>query len=466
MGGKDANARRQGGERAPSLDELPDFNGSERPRPFQQSGLVEPGWPVLQPAALHGLAGDLIRSLDPHTEAAQEALLVQFLVAFGNAVGRGPHFRVEGDEHHTNLFAVIVGRTSKGRKGTSWGRIREVFRGADSAWTTGREVSGLSSGEGLIWAVRDAIYKYDAKNEREEMADPGASDKRLMVLESEFASPLRVLRRETNTLSPIIRSAWDTGTLRILTKNSPVVATDAHISIIGHITRDELLRHLGGTEMANGFANRFLWVCATRSKCLPEGGKLDEGVLSSFSSLLRKALDAARRVGQMGRSEAARGLWRDVYSALSEGDPGLFGSVTSRAEAQVTRLSCIYALLDDSGVIEIQHLQAGLALWNYCEQSCRYIFGDSIGYPLADRILDALRTHPGGLTRTEINNELGRNELASAIESALRTLVEHGLAASETTPTAGRPVERWHAVTKKTKETKQSPINGVGEVRP
>src|SRR5262249_54497375 len=100
-------------------------------------------WPVLRRDALHGLAGDIVYALEPHTEADPAALLVQFLVAFGNAIGRCPHFCVEGDEHHTNLSAVMVGRTSKGRKGTSWGRVRQFYTQADSAWTKGREVSGL-----------------------------------------------------------------------------------------------------------------------------------------------------------------------------------------------------------------------------------------------------------------------------------------------------------------------------------
>src|SRR3712207_8613758 len=51
-----------------------------------------------------------------------------------------------------------------------------------------------------------------------------------------------------NTLSPVVRDAWDTGTLRNMTKNSPATATGAHVSIISHITIDELQRELSDTE--------------------------------------------------------------------------------------------------------------------------------------------------------------------------------------------------------------------------
>jgi hypothetical protein len=93
------------------------------------------------------------------------------------------------------------------------------------------------------------------------------------VTEGEFANALKVMTREGNALSPLIRSAWETGKLRTLVKNSPARATDAHISIIGHITRQEQRRLLTETESANGFANRFCFMAVDRSKCLPEGAE-------------------------------------------------------------------------------------------------------------------------------------------------------------------------------------------------
>jgi hypothetical protein len=77
------------------------------------------------------------------------------LVAFGNVVGHSPYYQVEADQHHTNLFAVLVGDTSKARKGTSWGHVRNLIGEVDPIWKLNRIKSGLSSGEGLIWEVRD-----------------------------------------------------------------------------------------------------------------------------------------------------------------------------------------------------------------------------------------------------------------------------------------------------------------------
>src|SRR5205085_500305 len=93
------------------------------------NGSLEANWPTaLKPEGFHGLAGEWVQMVEPHTEADPAALLVQFLVAFGSLIGRKPHHRAESDRHFTNLFAVIVGLTSKGRKGTSWGQVKAIMR--------------------------------------------------------------------------------------------------------------------------------------------------------------------------------------------------------------------------------------------------------------------------------------------------------------------------------------------------
>src|SRR5262249_7522214 len=109
--------------------------------------------------AFHGLAGKIVRTIEPASEADPAALLAQTLVAFRNVIGRGAYFTVEADRHHANEFAVLVGRTSKARKGTSWGRVSALYREAEEEWGRERVQSGLSSGEGLIWSVRDPIKK-------------------------------------------------------------------------------------------------------------------------------------------------------------------------------------------------------------------------------------------------------------------------------------------------------------------
>lgn len=171
-------------------------------------------WPTCRPAAFHGLAGDLVAELDPHTEADPLGVLAQFLAAFGNALGRGPGFTVGRTRHYTNLYVVAVGQTSKGRKGTSVADATYTVRAADPPWEK-RVTSGLSSAEGLIHEVRDERRekRIAKKNETdladadgwiEETVDFGVQDKRLLVIEPEFASAVRrsnrsALRTSTST---------------------------------------------------------------------------------------------------------------------------------------------------------------------------------------------------------------------------------------------------------------------------
>jgi hypothetical protein len=87
------------------------------------------------------------------------------------------------------------------------------------------------------------------------------SVKILLCYESEFSRPITAMRREGNTLSPLLRSAWDSQPLEVLTRGkSRMKASNAHVSIVAHVTPEELRKLLDGSvEVANGFSNRFLW---------------------------------------------------------------------------------------------------------------------------------------------------------------------------------------------------------------
>lgn len=444
--------------------------------------VVASEWPApAARAAFYGLAGAVADTIAPETEADPVGILVSVLVQFGSAAGRGanprgPLYRVGAASHYANEFAVLVGRTSKGRKGSSWEEahralflatsraawLREAMQDTlhdDAAtldgWADSCVLSGLSSGEGLIFAVRDAAWGKDKKGQTE-LIDEGVADKRLMVFEPEFAKVMKLMGREGNTLSDLLRQAWDTGGLRSATKNSPVRATDAHVSMLAHVTRAELVRRLDATDAANGTLNRFLWIAVKRARELPDGGALCDRDLSDVADILADRLRRAKQIPEMHRSAGARDLWHAVYHDLSSERPGLLGAALARAEAHVLRLSMIYALTDASTVIERHHLEAALALWHYCERSASYIFGDRLGDPLADELLALLRRAPDGMTRTAINRALSGNYPKAKIATALGALLDFGLARREKHApegARGRPPEVWFPCgTKETEE--------------
>ncbi|MGO8759672.1 MAG: bifunctional DNA primase/polymerase [Terracidiphilus sp.] len=404
-------------------------------------------------AAYYGLAGEFARLVGPETEADPAALLFQFLAAIGSIIGRGPHYRVGAAKHYANLFMVIVGNSAKARKGTSWGEVHGACELIDLSWWKRRITSGLSTGEGLIHAVRDEIRESVAIKEggkvaeyQEQVTDPGEPDKRLLCVESELGRALQSAARDGNTLSPVIRLAWDGDALRVLTKNSRETCAGPHISIIGHITNTELQRLLSESDAANGFANRFLWVCSTRSKCLAFGGKVDRDALALFCERVRAAVNFARTVGEVAWAPNAAQRWADEYPQLSEGKPGLFGLVTARAEAQTIRLALVCALLDKSAEIRMEHLRAALELWRYCSDSAAFIFGASLCDPLADAILGELRTHPEGMTRTDLSAHFDRNKSKAQLDTSIALAQSNGLLRIERRDTRGRPLEVLHLV--------------------
>lgn len=319
----------------------------------------EPGvkhWPKgLGEDAYIGFAGDFVLSVANHTEADPAALMFQFLVCFGNCIGTHPFYQQEWTRHQAREFVLIVGRSAKARKGTSWNIVKEIFKLADSIWSK-KIAGGLGSGEGVVNAVRDEQVETDEKGNKVTVA--GVTDKRLMVVESEFASVLSVSGRDGSTLSEVLRNAWDSGDIQTLTKNNPLRATNAHVSVIGHITETELNKKLGENAIFNGFVNRFLIVCAKRSRLLPDGGNLTDNDFQTLAMKLAKTIDAARKISRLTRSEEARQLWHEVYRKLTADRAGNYGAVTSRAEAHVLRLSMIYALLDGRSQIELAHLKA------------------------------------------------------------------------------------------------------------
>jgi Protein of unknown function (DUF3987) len=388
-----------------------------------------PCWPTRDPAALDGLAGRVVEVLGPHTEADPAGVLLTFLVAFGNLIGSDAHAIADGADHPARLNVVLVGETSRSRKGTAWANVRRVLELAATDWYGQRVMGGLASGEGLIAAVRDPSDD-----------DQGAADKRLLVIEPEFSRVLTAAGREGSTLSAVLRACWDDGRLRVMTRRDPLVATGAHVSVVGHITAEELVRSLTATEAANGFANRFLFCCVRRSKQLPDGGSLDPAALDHLADHVQHAAERARPIRLLHRSPAAAKLWEAAYRSFGDGPSGLAGALVARPEAQTLRLSVAYALLDRSNVIEVPHLEAALAVWRYCERSALHVFGATLGDPIADRLLAAVRqAGPAGLDRAGQYAAFARHVDRRQLERVRANLERRGLVITTTEQTRGRP---------------------------
>ncbi len=406
---------------------------SEQPAPAGDAArLPAPaGWPTPPDRVVyHELLGEIVHRIAPHTEADPVAILTQLLVAFGAAVGRGAFFQVEATRHHPNEFMLLVGDSSRARKGSSWDHVRRLITTADPSIVP-RILTGLSSGEGLIWSVRDPTGQ-----------DPGITDQRLLVIEPEFASVLKAANREISTLSPTLRSAWDGRPLAILTRTAPARATSAHVAVIGHITQHELRRHITSVELANGYLNRILLIACRRQRLLPDGGHHDPLAGTGLDRLLTAAVKHAQTVGRVLLDAHARERWHHAYHQLAaQPDDGIISQITARAEAHIIRLALIYALTDGHHQINQQHLTAALALHDYAARSAAWALTGATGQPLAEQIHAALVQHPAGLTRSQLSQTLNHNQPAGEIDTALQTLHATGRATITQIPTGGRPAQ-------------------------
>jgi len=384
------------------------------------------------------LAGEFLALVEPESEADPSALLTTFLAEFGALVGSGPYALADGAHHGARVWVLIVGATSKARKGSSWAQARRVLLAADLKFATERVLSGFGSGEALVDSVA------------------GDEDSRLLIVEPEFARVLGVSKRDGSTLAPLLRQAWDGGRLAVRSRAGTSVADGAHITVVAHIVRAELLAKQSESDTLGGSLNRFLIVGARRSKLLPSGGNLDDRLVADFGRKVAYVATQARPAGLVRRTMDAEVYWADLYEALAADEPGgLLGAVIARDAAQILRLSLTYALLDGKRQIDIPHIQAAQAVWDYCRASAAGIFGERTGDATADTILSELQAHGNeGLTGTQVRDLFDRHAKKDQLERATALLVERGIAIKATKATHGRPLTVLRLATKATLATK------------
>jgi len=275
-------------------------------------------------------------------------------------------------------------------------------------------------------AISDGIEKEDGTSEG------AVSDKRLLVVESEFASPLKRMIQPGNTLSETLRLGFDSLNLGTLTKQTPQRVTEPHISVVGHITPDELLTLITDVSMANGFINRFLLFMSKRSHSFPEGFNEALGPFDPTGPTreLAEALQRAQSIGLMRRSAAARQAWAPLYEKLNEDKPGLIGAALARGPAQVLRLQTLFAALDGSDTIEPCHLEAAFAVWEYTERSVMHVFRGRLGNRVAQRLIERM-TPRVAVSKTDRFAMRNNNVTATDLHSAIKNLHHHNLTTTD-----------------------------------
>ncbi|MDH1607703.1 hypothetical protein N5E82_18540, partial [Comamonas aquatica] len=154
------------------------------------------------------------------TETNPYAIAANFMAYLSCAIGRGVYLPIGNTWHHPRLFCLHIGRSGRGRKGDAVQlvlRIDQALRDLDDGLAPQIHRGGLSSREGLVALMHDGYQqgKQDIQ---------AIDDKRLWVVESEFANVLHQGRREGNTLSAALRDCWDGVSLKPATKSNRMYA--------------------------------------------------------------------------------------------------------------------------------------------------------------------------------------------------------------------------------------------------
>lgn len=404
-------------------------------------------WPVLDPVAFHGAAGTIVRALAPTTEADPVALLADLLASFGWLVRESDasaHLLIGNSRHDARVWPLIVGTTSSGAKGTSRATVQRVIGAAIQRLDVSPQMrAGLSSGEGLIESVRDASGDEDS-----DKFDPGVDDKRLLVIEPEFASVLKRANREGNTLGQVLRGAWDGGTLAVMNRRA-LVATNPHVVVIGHISPGELSTAVRSSDVDGGTLNRLLFVCSRRSQRLPDGGNAPERVVTDSATRVAVAVANAQTVGEMEKTVSAQQEWRELYMRLTGDRPDTpLTKATGRRAPFVLRLAMLYALLDSRPRIDVGDLRAAAALEQYSVDSAAYIFEARTDREIGDsaKLLEFI-TASGekGVSREDIRGLFSRKKLAAEIDRLLKPLLEDRKIEQDTVETPGRSATKFYA---------------------
>lgn len=418
--------------------------------------------PVMAAEGFPDLVRDVVEAACANSEAHSVAVAANVIALFCCAVGRGPFQRIGDAVAHARAFALVVGKSGKARKGTAENTPREVFRRADAILRKLHQsndrlrihAGGLSTGEGVAWAVRDA-REPDTLGKG---GDLGVNDKRLMVIESEFANVLGQVKREGNILSPTIRNLWDGRDIEPLTKTSQLTATRPHVVIIGHITGHELREKSTENDAANGLMNRFMILHVHRPKLVPLPEPTPDDVLQATAARLADAIDYATKGDPHGNNTheivmtyEAKELWCRLYPQITRDLDGKAGSLMARSEVYARMLAMVFCLMDRRNEIEPCDLMAALAWVEYWHQSITYIFMTGDDEPEVDAftntVLELVAGQPG-IKLSELQEHWHRKripEVKASLEKLLN-LAPPVIEMRKDGNTGGRTAQRYYPV--------------------
>jgi hypothetical protein len=371
--------------------------------------------------AYEGLLGELVNDLADGTDASKVALLGS-LVSFCGALipGMAYFHRVQTSSPHI----ALVGESSIGRKGTAMNRVADALGQALGVDTVNRAMlDGLNSGEGLISALVHKREHYPH--------EPTVG----LIYEEEYATLLQSRTREGSTLDMRMRQAFDGTTLSNRKANETKTVTAPYWApALVAITPDELQGKLEGGALRSGSANRCLWLPVVM-RSIEATNSLPRFRDDRRQKVIDVHRDAIKAPPELNVDTAVTRALSEYSDFLGSKTHGLARDLTRRFGMVAFRIALVHALVEGSKIVTPDHLSRALALTEYARRGIPWVFGSTIGDPIAGVLYRHL-VEGGRLSHTAITRHVIRDPIKR--QAAIDELLRIGRARRVAVRTAGR----------------------------
>lgn len=428
---------------SPPMDEIEVNSIAESVLKYEPKQTLEP---FIKEECFHGIAGLLANESAPLVGVSREAVLFQFLIFVGNMCAHNFYFNLGGSKLYLNDYLLIVGETSKAKKGTSLKTVKYFIEKINEEYFNTCIRTGVNSGEGLVNAVRDRVITSE-KNKKgeiiETVLDEGGKSKIALFIEPEFSRLMKSGKRDGNTATEILRQAWDGDYLEVVVKKDSCSSSDHHISMIGHITQSEFGFLNSNVDSTNGYLNRFLFCRIFNGEPVPLPISFDT-LSFSFMPRLHAAMSFIKNseFGEIKFEEDAIPLWNEIYIEFYNSQDDSNAELYARTPTHMLKVAMTFAVLDCSYFISKEHLLAAKAIIDYSNDSIKFIFSSPSKVKIGkeQRVIDFISKKGGSVLRSEVMRELFNKKIkADDLDILKDTLISQNLIIIENIPGA----ERW-----------------------
>lgn len=376
---------------------------------YEPKLIVEPS---IQEECFFGVAGLLANESAPQVGVSREAVLFQLLIFIGNMCEHKFHFNLGGSKLYLNDYLLIVGETSKAKKGTSLKTVKYFIEKINEEYYKTCIRTGVNSGEGLVNAVRDRVISLEEKKNgeiKETVLDEGGKSKTALFIEPEFSRLMKSGKRDGNTSTEILRQAWDGDYLEVVVKKDSCSSSDHHISMIGHITQNEFEFLNSNVDSTNGYLNRFLFCRIFNGSPVPLPKSFDS-LSFSFMPRLFSVIAFIRNTGteELKLEESAISFWEEIYSDFFYSPDDGFSELMARTPTHILKVAMIFSVLDCSYCISKDHLISAKAIVDYSNDSIRFIFSSPSKKKNNNerKVVEYISKKDGSVMRSEVMREL------------------------------------------------------------